>query len=82
LGPQLKASLSQSPRLVAWRDRSSTYAVCAQDNAVHPDLQRILARRCTRTVEWASGHSPFLSHPDWVADLLAKRAAAQSVVHP
>jgi pimeloyl-ACP methyl ester carboxylesterase len=81
LGPQLKASLSQSPRLVAWRDRPSTYAVCTQDNAVHPDLQRILARRCTRTVEWASGHSPFLSHPDWVADLLAERAAAQSDVH-
>jgi pimeloyl-ACP methyl ester carboxylesterase len=82
LGPQLKASLSQSPRVVAWRDRPSTYAVCTQDNAVHPDLQRILARRCTRFVEWASGHSPFLSHPDWVADLLAERAAAQSDVHP
>jgi pimeloyl-ACP methyl ester carboxylesterase len=82
LGPQLKASLSQSPRLVAWRDRPSTYAVCLQDNAVHPDLQRILARRCTRAVEWASGHSPFLSHPDWVVDLLAERAAAQSDVHP
>lgn len=71
LGPQPMETLSQTPRAVAWRHRPSTYAVCTADNIVHPDLQRILARRATIAVEWPTGHSPFLSRPDLVADLLA-----------
>ena len=71
LGPHPMATLSQNPKAVAWRHRPSTYAVCTIDNIVHPDLQRILARRADRVVEWPTGHSPFLSRPDLVADLLA-----------
>jgi pimeloyl-ACP methyl ester carboxylesterase len=71
LGPQPMETLSQTPSAVAWRHRPSTYAVCTADNIVHPDLQRILARRATTVVEWPTGHSPFLSRPDLVADLLA-----------
>jgi hypothetical protein len=56
---------------VAWRDRPSTYAVCANDRAVHPELQRVLAARCTTSVEWPTGHSPFLPHPELVVDLVA-----------
>jgi pimeloyl-ACP methyl ester carboxylesterase len=70
LGPHRIETLSQSPHSVAWRQRPSTYAVCADDNIVHPGLQRILARRATNVVEWPTGHSPFLSRPDLVADLL------------
>jgi pimeloyl-ACP methyl ester carboxylesterase len=70
LGPQCMASLSQIPDAVAWRHRPSTYAVCTLDNIVHPELQRILARRAQHVVEWPTGHSPFLSRPDLVADLL------------
>jgi pimeloyl-ACP methyl ester carboxylesterase len=75
LGPQAMAGFGQSPSAVAWRDRPSTYAVCTQDNAVHPELQRILARRAGRTVEWPADHSPFLSRPELVADLLTEIAA-------
>ena len=53
LGPQPMVTLSQAPRQVAWRFLQSTYAVCAEDNIVHPDLQRILARR--RPTRWSSG---------------------------
>lgn len=74
LGPHCMASLSQTPDAVAWRHRPSTYAVCALDNIVHPDLQRILARRADHVVEWPTGHSPFLSRPDLVADLLVEVA--------
>jgi len=70
LGPHCMASLSQIPAAVAWRHRPSTYAVCTLDNIVHPELQRILARRAGHVVEWPTGHSPFLSRPDLVADLL------------
>ena len=74
LGPHPMVTLSQSPAAVAWRERPATYIVCAGDMAVHPGLQRILARRCTWTVEWPTGHSPFASRPGLVAGLLAELA--------
>jgi pimeloyl-ACP methyl ester carboxylesterase len=74
LGPHPMATMSQCPNAVAWRHRPSVYVVCSLDNIVHPDLQRILARRADHVVEWPTGHSPFLSRPDLVADLLADRS--------
>jgi pimeloyl-ACP methyl ester carboxylesterase len=71
IGPQRLTTFQQEPTTIAWRNKRSTYAVCTDDLAVHPDLQRLLARRCTTSVEWPSSHSPFLSHPDLVAELLA-----------
>jgi hypothetical protein len=47
---------------------------CANDFAIHPELQRIMAARCSRHVEWASDQSPFLSHPELVTNLLAELA--------
>jgi pimeloyl-ACP methyl ester carboxylesterase len=70
LGSQPMLNLAQEPRAVAWRTKPSTYVVCTDDQAIHPDLQRILARRCTTSQEWPTGHSPFLSHPEQVRDLL------------
>jgi pimeloyl-ACP methyl ester carboxylesterase len=74
LGKQPMVTLSQEPSQVAWRARPSSYALCTEDNIVHPDLQRVLARRADEVVEWPTGHSPFLSRPDLVADLLARLA--------
>jgi pimeloyl-ACP methyl ester carboxylesterase len=70
LGPQRMEALAQSPTAVAWRDRPSTYAVCTNDQIVHPGLQRILARRCSHQASWPTDHSPFLSRPDLVIELL------------
>ena len=70
LRPQRIDTLTQEPNVVAWRHKPSTYVVCANDKTVHPQLQRILARRCTEAVEWPTGHSPFLSQPQIVADLI------------
>jgi pimeloyl-ACP methyl ester carboxylesterase len=74
LGPQPMANLEQTPAAAAWRDRPSTYVVCADDQTVHPGLQRLLAQRCTRTYEWKTGHSPFASQPELVAGLLTNLA--------
>jgi pimeloyl-ACP methyl ester carboxylesterase len=74
LSPQRNESLSTAPARIAWRDVPSTYVVCADDQGVHPELQRIMARRCTETVEWMVGHSPFANRPDLVADLLVDLA--------
>jgi pimeloyl-ACP methyl ester carboxylesterase len=76
LGAQPLVTLQQSSPIVAWRAKPSTYIVCANDLAIHPDLQRILAKRCTHTAEWDSGHSPFLSQPDRLADFLGALAVS------
>src|ERR1019366_4546271 len=45
LGPQPMTNLAQTPAAVAWRDRPSTYIVCSDDQAIHPGLLHVLARR-------------------------------------
>jgi pimeloyl-ACP methyl ester carboxylesterase len=75
LGPHPFVTLEEPPSRVAWRAKPSTYVVCADDLAVHPDLQRIMAKRCTNSVEWDSDHSPFLSHPDHLAPFLVSLAS-------
>jgi pimeloyl-ACP methyl ester carboxylesterase len=74
LGPHRLDAMQQEPAAVAWRTKPSTYAVCADDLAIHPDLQRLLAKRCATAVEWPTSHSPFLSRPELVVDLLAEVA--------
>jgi pimeloyl-ACP methyl ester carboxylesterase len=76
LGPEPLGWLRQEPLAVAWRERPSTYVVCSDDRAIPAGLQRAWAIRCTTSIEWESGHSPFLSHPSWVVDLLATTAAS------
>jgi pimeloyl-ACP methyl ester carboxylesterase len=71
LGPQAVSSLSGVATRAAWHHIPSTYAVCTNDQGVAPELQRRLATRTTETVEWPTSHSPFLSRPDLVVDLLA-----------
>jgi pimeloyl-ACP methyl ester carboxylesterase len=58
----------------AWRTIPTTYVVCAEDRMIHPDTQREMAAAAgAEVLEWSSSHSPFLSHPDLVADLVAWR---------
>lgn len=75
LDAQSWAELNGVATRAAWEHGPSTYAVCTEDRAVAPALQRALAGRCTHTVEWPTSHSPFLSRPELVADLLIELAA-------
>lgn len=70
LDAQSMAELSGVATRAAWHDTPSTYVVCTRDRAVAPAQQRVLAQRCAETLTWDTGHSPFLSRPDLVADLL------------
>jgi pimeloyl-ACP methyl ester carboxylesterase len=75
LRPQSGATFEEPVTRPAWRNTPSTYIVCANDMALPPDLQRkLFAPRATDTVELQASHSPFLSQPDALADLLAERA--------
>jgi pimeloyl-ACP methyl ester carboxylesterase len=76
MGPQPTITMSQPVTTASWHDRPSTYVVCTDDQTVPPDYQRALARRCRRSVEWPTSHSPFLSQPALVADLLIELARA------
>jgi hypothetical protein len=46
--------------------------VCAEDQAIDPRLQGDMARRCGAVRAWPTGHSPFLSRPDLVVDLISE----------
>ncbi|MGW7255869.1 alpha/beta fold hydrolase [Streptomyces sp. NPDC054834] len=62
-----------------------TYVVCARDNAIRPRLQRLMVREIdaisaqpTTVVEIDSSHSPFLSQPSTLADVIQ---VAHSATH-
>jgi pimeloyl-ACP methyl ester carboxylesterase len=69
----------ETDAVAAWRTIPTTYVVCAEDRMIHPDTQRDMAAAAgAEVIEWSSSHSPFLSHPDLVADLVAQRTKAAS----
>ena len=69
------AVFGQAPRAVAWREKPSTYVVCAEDRATPPEAQREYARRAGKVVEIPTGHHPMLSRPGLLARVLAEAAA-------
>jgi pimeloyl-ACP methyl ester carboxylesterase len=56
--------------VAAWREKPSTYLVCTRDRAIPEDVQRRLAVRTRRVVDLPTGHFPFLTAPDRLADAL------------
>ena len=64
------AAKHQTLTAVAWSSIPSTYVVCTRDQAIPPDAQRAMAERSGSVVELDASHSPFLSMPDKVAELL------------
>lgn len=56
------------------------YVVCTEDNAIPPELQRLMAKRNPAMVhELAASHSPFYSLPDEVLRLLTEAAERASL---
>jgi pimeloyl-ACP methyl ester carboxylesterase len=70
LVPQPSATLTQPADRAGWKDIPSTYVLCRDDRILEPATQRRLAARCSGTVELATSHSPFLSAPDALAEVL------------
>jgi pimeloyl-ACP methyl ester carboxylesterase len=61
---------------VGWDTIPSTYVVCGEDRCIDPSAQRTWAARATTVVERPYDHSPAVSRPDEIADLLTDIAAA------
>ena len=76
LTPQPFATMSQPIRTATWKTVPSTYVVCTDDLAFPAELQRRMATRCGHVVDLPAHHSPFLSMPDRVADVLEPLARA------
>jgi pimeloyl-ACP methyl ester carboxylesterase len=70
LRPMSLAALTGTVNAAAWREKPATYVVCTDDRALPVALQRSNAQRVGTAIDMPTSHSPFLSRPDLVADLL------------
>lgn len=61
---------------VAWRTVPSTYIVCEADNALPPPVQELLAQRAQKVQRLNTSHSPFLSRPAALAELVKHELAS------
>jgi pimeloyl-ACP methyl ester carboxylesterase len=75
LGPQAAGCLVEKATRAAWREAESTYILCENDLVLSEQVQERMAKRCTRVTRWPTGHSPMLSRPEMLIDLLAELAA-------
>jgi pimeloyl-ACP methyl ester carboxylesterase len=72
---QSSASMLEPVARPAWRRVPSTYVVCVNDAVMPLHVQRnVFGPRASEVVELQASHSPFLSRPDAVAELLATKA--------
>ncbi|HEV2704054.1 MAG TPA: alpha/beta hydrolase [Steroidobacteraceae bacterium] len=75
LRPHWGRCLSDCVASPAWHRHPSTYVACDRDQVLAPQIQRdTYARRAQQCLTLASGHSPFLSHPEQLAQALASIA--------
>ncbi|HEY4457941.1 MAG TPA: alpha/beta hydrolase [Pseudonocardiaceae bacterium] len=70
LAPQSYRAFTEQQTETAWRTIPTTYLVATEDRAMPVRAQRAMAARCGRKFELTCSHSPFLSHPDYVASLV------------
>lgn len=56
----------------SWHSVPTTYVVCTEDHTIPVDVQRMFSERASRVVELASSHSPMLSMPGKVVDVLTE----------
>ncbi len=77
LRPQARTPYAVPCQLDELPDVARTYVVCGEDRLVNPDWSRRVAtgRLAAELVELRGGHSPFLSRPREVAEVLHRVAA-------
>lgn len=64
------SSFTDQVAMPAWRNIPSTYVICTRDAALSPVAQGVLSARCTDVRLLPTSHSPMLSQPDALADLV------------
>ena len=72
LRTQSITSFEQPITSVAWKSIDSTYIICEEDQAIPLFAQEAMSQRAMKVVRIDSDHSPFLSKPSELAQLLAE----------
>ncbi|MFJ3381534.1 alpha/beta hydrolase [Curtobacterium sp. NPDC090217] len=67
---QTAAAFVTPTSAAGWQGVDSTYLVCTDDRSTTVALQRSHAARATRAVDVPTGHHPFITRPDIVADVV------------
>lgn len=76
LKPQSFVVVEEIVSAAAWHTVPSTYVVCEQDRAIPPVVQELMAKRATSVRRMPTSHSPFLSRPYELAQLIAEVATS------
>jgi len=71
LRPQSVSSFSQKLTKCAWDSIPSTYILCRQDQAIPLVAQEAMSSQATKRIELDTDHSPFLSAPSELAEIIA-----------
>lgn len=74
---QAVTAFSTPTTAAGWQGVDSTYIVCGLDKSTSLELQRFHAERATRSVELPTGHHPFITRPNLVAEQLRAVVATQ-----
>lgn len=72
IGYQSYASMRQPLTETAWKSVPSTYIVCEADNAIPVVAQELMAKRADDVHRMNTSHSPFLSQPAALAQLIRR----------
>ena len=70
LRSQALTSFLEAPTRVAWRQTPSTLVIGRDDRVFNRKLMEEMGSRAGTVIEWDTSHSPVLSRPDLVVDLL------------
>ncbi|MFK7896624.1 MAG: alpha/beta fold hydrolase [Myxococcota bacterium] len=74
LCPQPNATMREAVTGNPRASLPSTYIRCLRDRAIEPSVQAQMAKRCDRSVDFDTDHSPFMSAPLALADQLESLA--------
>jgi pimeloyl-ACP methyl ester carboxylesterase len=75
LQPSSYATVTERLTGAAWRNIPSTYVICERDHALPLSAQEQMAKRATNIRRLQSSHSPMLSQPAEVAQIIAAIAS-------
>lgn len=80
LKPTSLSTLTQALTACAWRTIPSTYIVTERDRAAPVEAQEFLATRATYVRRLPSAHTPMLSMPSALADLIVEAASTDTTM--
>ncbi|MGZ8476233.1 MAG: alpha/beta hydrolase [Candidatus Limnocylindria bacterium] len=76
LSHQSVAAIATPQTAAAWQTLPSTYVICEEDRAVPPPVQEAMSARAGTVRRVASSHSPFLSRPGDVTEVVLQQMTA------